>query len=130
MPEPIKQAKPKIPALIKLLIWLFIVNAALWLAYGGLALFAPTDNAGQAVVFLIIAILMIVDAIVLSVIAWGINKQKRWAFFLGIGMTIVNIILSITDKLDIYDIIILIVNIVLLALLFYIRPYFIPRRPQ
>ena len=107
---------------------LFFLNAVVWLAFGILWL---VDTAGrtpvQATTAWITGILMLgnVGAMLLSGI--GLGTRRRLFFLFALVVLVVNLVLTLTDQVGLFDWITLGIDLVLLALLvatlrLYTRP--------
>jgi len=107
---------------------LFFLNAVVWLAFGILWL---VDTAGrtpvQATTAWITGILMLgnVGAMLLSGI--GLGTRRRHFFLFALAVLVVNLVLTLTDQVGLFDWITLGIDLVLLALLvatlrLYTRP--------
>ena len=97
---------------------LFFLNAVVWLAFSILWL---VDTAGrtpvQATMAWIIGILMLgnVGAMLLSGI--GLGTRRRLFFLFALAVMVVNLVLTLTDQVGLFDWLTLGIDLVLLALL-------------
>ena len=71
--------------------------------------------------FWIIAVLMFINAIVLTWIGWGIGKGHRLYYYFGLLVLAGNIFLTLTDEFGVFDLITLILAVGLLMLLIVTR---------
>jgi uncharacterized membrane protein len=102
-----------------ILTWvLFSLNAAIWLAFGIVSLVDPRipGLTGQ-----IIAFLMFGNAGALLLSAYGIGKRKKWLYFVAGAVLAVNILLTFSDQMGVYDWATLALDLVLVGLLIAIR---------
>ncbi len=98
---------------------LFLVSALVWAALAALTLHDRPDVGCGAWV---IAAMMILYAGALVWIAWRLGtRQRRRSYYFAIATVIVTLILTITDQFGFWDLIVLILNLVLLALLIATR---------
>lgn len=105
---------------------LFLLLAAIWSLFGIISL--VDDSVKSA---LTIAILMFINAAVLIFTGWGIGKQQKRFFYLGMIVLLGNIFLTITDEFGRFDLIVLIIYVVLFFLLVASRSnYRTPREEQ
>lgn len=110
------------PTSVKAAQVLFFILGAVWILFGVASLIRLVNNSTNPTVTLwVVAILMFGNAGALLVIGWGIGKQKRLFFYLGIIVLAANIFLTVTDEFGIFDLITLIIDLVLLILLFVTR---------
>ena len=101
---------------------LFLLNAAIWLAFGIASLARMGSRPSAPVITLwIIAVLMFgnVGAMLLSGAGLG-KRQKRWYYF-ALAVLIVNIILTVTDEFGFFDLVTLVIDLVLLGFLIATR---------
>lgn len=108
---------------------LFLVNAAIWLLIG-VATLARTAaiGSGQLAMMLLIAILMFGNVGAMVVASIGIGKRKRWAFYFGCSVLLVNIVLTFTDQFGFLDLITVVFDLLLLGLLVVTRSHYLAAR--
>ena len=104
---------------------LFFLIAAIWIVFGIANLLA--DSVDSA---LTIAILMIVNAAVMIFIGWGIGKQLRHFYYLGLIVLAGNIFLTITDEFGWFDLLVLIIYVLLFVLLLASNAHYRPPEEQ
>ena len=110
------------PTSVKAAQVLLFILGAIWILFGVASLISLVNSSTNPTVTLwVVAILMFGNAGALLVIGWGIGKQKRLFFSLGIIVLAANIFLTVTDEFGIFDLITLIIDLVLLILLFVTR---------
>jgi len=102
----------------------------IWLVFG---IWSITQTGGEgssvpAAIFWIIAILMFVNALLLIWIGWGIGKGNYLYYYFGLLMLAGNIFLTFTDEFGFFDLMTLIINIALLALLIATRAKYLENR--
>ncbi len=102
---------------------MFILLAALWLVFGiGSAL--HTANTARNLILWIVPILMFANIGVMLGLAWGLGKKPKLFFYLALGIMAVNIVLTITDEVGSYDLLMLLAEVVIVAFLIVRRsPY-------
>lgn len=70
------------------------------------------------------AVLMFGNAVVLFWVARKILERKKWSYYIGVAVTVINLVLTVTDDLGILDFLVLALNMVTLVLLIRLRAYF------
>lgn len=111
---------------LKITTWTIAAQAVIWMCLAGIWLMTiAADNA----FFYLFAVLMIMNAIIMLTTAWLINKQNYWIHNITIAYFVILLILTLTDQFGVYDLIILIFNIFIIALLIFLRP-FIGKKPK
>lgn len=108
-----------------LLATLFVINAAIWIAFGTSTL---VRMEGQGVVAWVLAVLMFGNAGAMLLSGWGLAKQKGSFFYLAVAVLAVNIVLTITDEFGPFDLIVLLIDLALLVLLIETRARYLPAR--
>jgi lysylphosphatidylglycerol synthetase-like protein (DUF2156 family) len=95
---------------------LLFLNTAIWIFF--LILFL-TDQAkpGDTLSSWVIPILMAGNAIAMLVCAIGIGKRSRFFYFVSLAVIGINILLTVTDQVGLFDYITLLIDLVILALL-------------
>jgi|MudIll2142460700_1097286.scaffolds.fasta_scaffold507011_2 uncharacterized membrane protein (DUF2068 family) len=110
------------PFTIKIARWLFILNAAIWLAFGLYTLVRMSGEGwGSPIAMVVIAILMAGNAGLMFLIGVCLKGVKQWAYYLAIAVLIVNIILTFTDQFGLLDLATLLLDLVILTLLLAAR---------
>lgn len=122
-------AAPGAPRPIRWLCALLGVVAAGWILLA-LSTFgrAGAPGANLAALDAVLGGLMLANAALLLVIAYGIGRRRRWPFYAGVGVLLVNAVLSVTDEFGLLDFLFLLLNLVLLALLVWNRGYLLNAR--
>ncbi len=110
---------------VKLAKTLFFLNAGIWLLFGtwSLVRLADQTTAGSLAP---IAVLMFGNAAAMLVCGLGIGRRKRWFYLLAVALLLFNIILSVTDQFGLFDLVTMLLDLLLLALLIINRPAFLP----
>jgi hypothetical protein len=106
-------------SMLKIIRFLFLLNAAVWLVFGALNAIRFADEGSQ--MRLIYAVLMIANAVVMAWFGVMIPSGRNWVFFLGILYMAINVVLSIADQFGWIDALILLLNLIILGLLFVTR---------
>jgi len=107
----------KQPVQIALAQVLFFLNAAIWVFF--LILFL-SDQASSWV----IPILMAGNALAMLVCGLGLGKRNRYFYYLSLAVVGINIILTVTDEVGLFDYITLLLDLVILTLLIASRKGF------
>jgi hypothetical protein len=98
----------------------------MWTVFGAVSL---TDISEERqipdVILWIITILMFGNAGLMLVTGWGLNYGIQWFYSLSLAVIGVNIILTFTDQVGLFDWLTLVLDLILLALLLMIRKDFI-----
>jgi hypothetical protein len=112
------RGKLRVPKIVAVARGLFYLLGVIWLAYGVSSIARIRDASSVPVaVFWIIAILMFVNALLLTWAGWGIGRGNRLYFYFGFLLLAGNIFLTFTDEFGLFDLLTLIINAVLLVLL-------------
>lgn len=103
---------------------LLVLNSLLWIGMGiyGLIRFPVSDE--NAVFAWVVVGLMFANALILLWVAWGLDRGSHALYWLGLAQVGVNLILSVTDQIGAWDLIVLLLNAITLALLFSQRRQF------
>jgi hypothetical protein len=115
---------PTIPAPLRAAQLLLLLNGLLWIGLGCYSLFRfPFGDLNQVFAWFVVA-LMFANALVFLLVAWGLGRGSRYLFWLGLGLVAVNLFLSVTDQIGLWDLLVLMLNAITLALLFTQRRRF------
>jgi hypothetical protein len=106
-----------------LVVILFVVNAAIWIALGISTL---VRMEGQGMAAWVLAGLMFGNAGAMLLSGWGLGKEKRGFFYLAVAVLAANIVLSVTDEFGLFDLMVLLIDLGLLALLIASRTRYLP----
>lgn len=106
------QDKKIVPRSVMAARMLFFLIAAIWILFGIASLIA--DSVDSA---LTIAILMFINSAVMIFIGWGLGKQTKQFYYLGLVILAANIFLTITDEFGWFDLLVLTIYVLLFVLL-------------
>jgi hypothetical protein len=97
---------------------LFFINAGLWLILAATSILHMTQEyPGQMAMYTIIGVLMVGNAFAMFLSGWGLVCYP-WLFYpLGLVVLLVNIPLTLTDEFGFFDLVTLVIDLALLALL-------------
>jgi len=103
---------------LKILYSILFLLAAFWLVAGFYMFFkeVKTELFWSAHV---IGVLTVGNAFVFLLLAWGVWKRVSWVYYPGLVYLAVNVVLSLTDEIGIYDLISLVVSLV--AFIFFYK---------
>jgi lysylphosphatidylglycerol synthetase-like protein (DUF2156 family) len=102
---------------------LFFLNAAVWIFF--LVLFLSDQaHPGNALSSLVIPILMGGNALAMLACGIGLGRRSRIFYYLSLAVMAVNILLTVTDQVGLFDYITLLLDLVILILLVAIRKGF------
>jgi len=102
---------------IKLIKNLMFLKAGIWTVFAGIHFGRGTETSQ------LLAILMLIDAVIFSLIGWKIDKCKLLYYF-AVAFLAVNILLTIVDQLGFFDYVILFIDSFILGLLVFSRKEF------
>lgn len=114
------QPAPEAPFSVKVARALFYLMTMIWVIFGIASLLGGI-NTTMLVGAIIVAILMFANAALYLLAGWGIGRQRVRFYNLGIALLVVNLLLTVTDQMGIYDWITLVIDLVALVLLIVIR---------
>jgi hypothetical protein len=98
---------------------LLIVNGTIWIVFCVLGLLSPHAQFGLPTGSRwVILALMAINGLALISFGLIINRGSRLVIFLAAGYVALNMLLSITDEVGFFDIFVLGLNLLILALLF------------
>jgi lysylphosphatidylglycerol synthetase-like protein (DUF2156 family) len=102
--------------------FLLVLNGLIWI---GLAIYAIASISDEhAVLAWVILGFMFANGLILLWVAWGVGRGSHALYRLGLVQVGVNLILSMTDQIGAWDLIVLLLNAITLALLFAQRRHF------
>ena len=115
----------KLERSIQIMRILFYLNAAIWLVLGVVSLLRiANEGAVYSMTILVVALFMFgnMAALLLSgfVLKW---QQKRW-FWLVTAVLLINIILTFTDQVGLFDLLTLLLDLIILSLLIVNREWY------
>ncbi|MBT6691551.1 hypothetical protein HOB10_04430 [Candidatus Parcubacteria bacterium] len=102
---------------IKTLQLMLTANAVIWLSFGYTWLARVADDAQRYTIFGV----MLINAIMMLVIAYLVQLKNKWVFYFAIAYVLTNIFLTTTDQFGVYDLIILVIQILILVYLINIK---------
>ncbi len=103
---------------------LLLVNALIWVGLGIYSLFRfPLGDMYVYVAWVVVG-LMFANALLLLWVAWGLGRGSHALYWLGLAQVAVNLILAVTDQIGPWDLTVLLLNAITLALLFTQRRRF------
>jgi len=99
---------------------LFAVTAALWLAVAGLVVtrtisIGPVSDQGVAV---LVAIMILAALAMVALSRWSL-RGSRWVDALAVAAAVVNVLLTLTDQIGVYDALYLLLSLALLVVLLW-----------
>ena len=103
---------------------LFFFNAAIWFLLAFASLFRMNAATLSPMWVILIAILMFANAILMAIAGFGVASRRRFFLYLGVALLAANILLTFTDQVGLFDLITLLIDLVLLAILFIARDQF------
>jgi hypothetical protein len=104
---------------------LFFLNALIWVFFMILFL-SDQVTPGDPVSSWVIPILMAGNALALLACGIGIGRRTRIFYFLALAVIAINILLTLTDQVGLFDYLTLLVDLVILVLLVASRQAFTP----
>jgi hypothetical protein len=102
---------------------LFLLHALIWVLLGVVSV-ARMAGQGSATSVVVVAVLMFVYAAVALWLAWGMWKRRPLLYYLALAALVVNAIMSLTDQVGLWDVLVLFVDVVTLVLLLAARGWF------
>jgi hypothetical protein len=118
----VRKASPGTP--LRAAQFLLLVNALIWVGLGIYSLFRfPLGDMYVYVAWVVVG-LMFINALLLLWVAWGLGRGSHALYWLGLAQVAVNLILAVTDQVGVWDLTVLLLNAVTLALLFSQRRAF------
>jgi hypothetical protein len=114
----------KSPITMRALQVLLILNAVAWLVFGTVAFFGGTTNPDQVTLMKLMSFFMFGDAVFFILIFIGTIKKKTWIYIGGIILSIINIVISVTDEFGTVDFIVIFLSLSALILLLTNKPIF------
>ena len=115
----------KVEKQIRMAQTLLFVNAAVWLLFGLISLVRmATGESAATSTLLVVAVLMFGNVAALLIAGIVVRKpQKRW-FWLVTAVLLINIILTFTDQVGIFDLLTLLLDLLILSLIIANRAWF------
>lgn len=118
--------KDRLEAKIRLLRNLFVLNAILWF---GLATYLVVEmvSFGNGLPAILVGFFMYVNSGGMLFSGIMLHKRKRWAYPFGLVFLFANILLTFTDQFGVMDLITLVLDLVILAVLISIGRLYLSR---
>ena len=114
------------PQRLKIAQNLFYLNAVIWLAFGLYTLFGMAGRyPDQTITVYIIGFLMLGNVGAMALSGFLIGKPRKLFYYFGVFVLVINIILTVTDQFGIFDLLTLLLDLVLLALLISLRQQYL-----
>ncbi|MGB3716967.1 MAG: hypothetical protein WA996_21305 [Candidatus Promineifilaceae bacterium] len=119
----------KKPAVVIAVQLLLLLNAAIWLFLAVWYLKPLFDDVGSfSNSSWIVSGLMFANALVMFFLAWSVAKKRRRFYYLALAVLAANIVLTVTDEFDLFDLIVLTLALVIVVLKVGARSQFMPAR--
>ncbi len=113
--------------LIQSTIILLLAKSLIWFALG-IVYFAQRGGLQDfRVSTLAVSLLMFADALIYLFVAWGIRRRSKPIFLFALFFVTINAVLAITDQFGLLDLLVLLPDLVILALLLATRDAFTPK---
>jgi len=101
---------------------LFVLNATIWLMFGITGLVnLQTNPIVPAFLKWMIPVLMFGNAGAMFLSGFGLGKKNRWFYYLALTVLGMNILLSLTDQVGIWDWMTLIIDVIILIFVIQTR---------
>jgi hypothetical protein len=108
---------------------LFFVNAAIWLVLGVTTLVRLASGAtDQSMTMWVVGILVFGNAGAMLLAGIGIGRPRKLFYLFALAVLVVNIILTFTDQVGIWDLLTLLVDLALLVLLIVARGWYFEKK--
>lgn len=111
---------------IKTVQGLFLLNMVIWLVIGVISLIR-LEGGTASPVFLVVALMLLVNAILMGLAAWLLAKRTIWGYLFAIALLGINVLTTFTDQVGFLDFATVLVDIVLLLLLLFRRDTFVAK---
>ncbi len=102
---------------------LLVLNGVIWLFFGIISLLRLGDQ--PAVTLVVIALLMFGNVAAFLLAAWWLGRETRLSFYFALAVLIVNILLTFTDQVGLFDWLTVLIDAAALAILLLHRPRFL-----
>ena len=101
---------------------LFYILAAIWLLFGILSLIRMTNGAtDQTITMWIVSVLVVANAGAMVVAGLGLGSGHRLFYYFAPVLLVANLVLTVTDQFGAFDLITLLIDAALLALVIATR---------
>jgi len=115
-------ANPRAPRAVVTAQILFFILAATWLLFGVLSLIRMVNGAtDQTITMWVVAVLVVVNAGAMLVAGLGCGSGNRLFYYFALVLLVANLVLTVTDQFEIFDLITLLIDAALLVLLMATR---------
>lgn len=115
-------ANPRTPKAVVTAQILFFVLAAIWQLFGILSLISMANGAtAQTITMWVMAVLVVGNAGAMLVAGLGLGGGHKLLYYFALVLLVANLVLTVTDQFDIFDLITLLIDAVLLVLLLVTR---------
>lgn len=117
------------PRPVRLVQVLFVLDAAIWLAFAVATYLRILPGIpDQGAMTGVMAALMLGNAAALAVAGWGLGRQSLIFYFFAVAVLVVNIVLTVTDQMGLWDWLILALEAVMLGLLLGVGKRYVGRK--
>jgi len=106
---------------------LFLLNMVIWLIFGVISLMRLEDGA-ESTTLLVIALMVGVNAILMGLAAWLLDKRTIWSYLFAISLLAINVVTTYTDQVGFFGYATLLLDVVLFLLLIYKRDDFVANK--
>ena len=116
------------PTIVKAARWLFILLGAIWLVISVSSILRIDEMSANvpAAMLWIIAGLVLVNALLMFWVGWGIGRGNRLYFYFALILLAGNIFLTFTDEFGTLDFVVLVLYVILLGILIVGHSKFLP----
>lgn len=102
----------------KILQALFYVNAAIWLIFSLVSARRMSQGGSMGLLGVtVLGVLMLGNAAALALAGWGVGRQRRLYDLLALALLGINILLTFTDQMGLFDWLTFILDLVMTGLL-------------
>ena len=100
---------------------LLLLMAAIWVKFAVVSLQRSADGATSQSVGIVVAMLMLGNAAALGLCGWGLGPRPRLLYWPTVALLTLNIVLTFADEFGTWDLITLLIDLAILALLVAVR---------
>ncbi|MFZ2486536.1 MAG: hypothetical protein WAZ19_00310 [Anaerolineae bacterium] len=99
---------------------LFVINALVWLSFAfGMARRAGIADQEQAIGYTVVAVLLAGNAAAMLLAGWVLRWRSRLSFIFAAALLLVNLLLTFTDQVGLWDWLTAALDALMLALLWW-----------
>ncbi len=99
---------------------LFVLNAVIWLIFGIAGILRLNNGSSTpAIVLWIVIILMFGNVGAMLLAGYWLGTRSRWAFFFALAVLVINLLLTFTDQVGMFDILTALIDLGLLGLILF-----------